>query len=118
NPQRRGGAHQLLAEVRLDAAVHEQALGRRAHLAGAAERGRRAPRRRPIEVGVLADDGRRDAAELEQDRPQPDALTQPAADRGTAGEGIEVDVAILGEPWTDGGARPVDETQVTRRKAR
>ena len=94
----RADSHEPLGERLDDVALHEQPLRRGAHLPRAAERRRRAARRGAIQIRVLADDRRRDAAELERHRPQPDALAQPPADRRAAGKGVEVDVVVLDQP--------------------
>ena len=99
-----------------DRVLDEQPLQRGAHLAGAAEPGVDASRRRPLQIGVVADDGRRNAAQLQGDRAEADGTLQQPSHRRAAGEGEEADVLVLDEPAADLGARPLHQRGVSRRQ--
>ena len=62
---------QQLAEAVVDGVEHDQARARRAALAGVREGRERGRLRRPLQVGVVADDERVLAAELEADLGEP-----------------------------------------------
>ena len=86
--------HQALDERVGHALVDQHALDRRAPLSRILVRAGRGERRRFVEIGVLHDDDRIVAAELEH-LPLVDRLGRDVlADRDAAGEGDEIDVRI------------------------
>ena len=96
--------------------MHEQALDRRAHLAGFAETRVHAPWQCPIDIGVLTDDGAGNAAEFQLRSSQAGtALNQPSHLRA-AREGIEPNVRLLEQPRANVAAVAVDEIEVPGRE--
>ena len=96
-----------------DAAVDDVAPGREAHLALELERGEGAGRGRGLEVGVVEDDERVVAAELERDalEPLPGERADPPAGRGRAGERDRVDVGVGDDRLADLGVAEDDVEQ-------
>ena len=90
---------QPLAERVVDVVEHDDPARRGAALAGVREGGGDRPAHGVPEIGVVADDERVLAAELEADlcEPSPGGLVDPATGRGGAGEADEVDVLVLDE---------------------
>ena len=111
---------ELVDELLVDRLVHEQARGRRAALAGRAER---APDRAvdgEIHVRVLHDEDRVLAAHLEVQplERRSAGLRDPPADLGRARVGDDLDVWVLDERIADLAARAHDDVEDPRRKPR
>jgi len=116
--QRARRSEEQIDEAAEDLFVHEQLLRRRARLAGAAKSGVRDAGRRTLQVGVFADDCRRDTPEFQRDRAQTDGPLQQSADRRASGERVERDRLIVSEPSADLCAGPLYQVRVRRRQAR
>ena len=106
-------------EAVVDRALHQHAAAGRAGLAGVLHDGVGDHLRRLVQVGVVEDDLRRLAAELEDAGNVVDGrrLLHQRADLRRAGEGDEVDAGMGGKRRAGFLAEPGDNVDGTRRKA-
>ena len=107
---------QTLGERIVDLAMHENALRRRADLAGIDEAARCCRGRGAVEIGVVEDHDRSVAAELHQLRLAGGAQADLLAGRGTSGEADGVGTRIGDDLVADDRARTGDEIENAWRK--
>ena len=98
--------------------MYQDALRRRADLAGIDEAAGCGRLRRAIEVGVIEDDDRAVAAEFHQLRLAGGALADQLSGRRTAGEADRVGAGIGDDLVADDGARAGHEVEDARRQVR
>ncbi len=110
---------QALAERVVDRVEDDDPARRRAALARVRERRGERPRHGVVEVGVVADDERVLAAELEAHLREPARrrLVDRPPGRGRAREADEVDVGMLDERRARFGSEPVDDVEHAGRNA-